>query len=66
MEALQQRKAQYDEARRLSDGSDPCWSYSGSDTGSESGLEGGTGALPLGGAAKEVLQGGEVEGAAGE
>ena len=35
VEALQRRKAQYDEARRLSDGSDSCWSYSGSDSGSE-------------------------------
>ena len=32
VEALQQRKAVYDEERRLSDGSDSCWSYSGSAT----------------------------------
>ena len=32
VEALQQRKAVYDEERRLSDGSDSCWSYSGSDS----------------------------------
>ena len=31
VEALQQRKAVYDEERRLSDGSESCWSYSGSD-----------------------------------
>ena len=45
-EALQRRKAQYGEARRLSDGSGSCWSYSGSDSGGEAGLEVGTGSLP--------------------
>ena len=29
----------YDEEWRLSDGSDPCWSYSGSDSGNEAELE---------------------------
>ena len=48
VEALQRRKAQYDEAKRLSDGSDSCWGYSGSDSGSEAGFEVGTGSLPLG------------------
>jgi hypothetical protein len=54
VEALQQSKAEYDEARRLSDGSDSCWSYSGSDSGIEAGLEVGIGSLPLGGAVEEV------------
>ena len=36
VEALQQRKAVYDEERRLSDGSDSCWSCSDSDSGSVS------------------------------
>ena len=31
--ALKQRKADYDEARRLPDGSDSCWSDSGGDSG---------------------------------
>ena len=31
--ALRQRKAEYDEARRLSDGSDSCWSCSDNDSG---------------------------------
>ena len=66
VEALQQRKAQYDEARRLSDGSDSCWGYSGSDSGSEAGLEVGTESQPRGGAVEEAPQGGEVEGATGE
>jgi hypothetical protein len=66
VEALQQRKAQYDEARRLSDGSDSCWSYSDSDSGSEAGLEVGTAPLALEGAVVVVTQGGEEEGAAGE
>ena len=46
-EALQQRKAEYDEARRLSDGSDSCWGYSGSDAGNEAGNEVGTESQPL-------------------
>ena len=36
--ALQQRKAEYDEARRLSDGSVTCGGYSGSDAGSVAAL----------------------------
>ena len=38
-DALQQYRAQYDEARRLSDGSDSCWSHSGSDSDSVAELE---------------------------
>ena len=38
VEALQQRKAEYDGERRLSDGSDSCWSCSGSDSGNEAEL----------------------------
>ena len=34
--ALRQSRADYDEARRLSEGSDSCWSDSGGDSGSES------------------------------
>ena len=34
--ALRQSKADYDEARRLSEGSDSCWSDSSGDSGSES------------------------------
>ena len=48
VEALQQYKAQYDEARRLSDGSDPCWSHTGSDSHSEVVLEVDTELLPMG------------------
>jgi hypothetical protein len=59
MEVRQQRNAQYDEARRLSDGSDSCWSYSRSGSGSEAWLEVGTKPLTLEGAVEEVLQGGE-------
>ena len=39
--------------RRLSDGSDSCWSYSGSDSGNEAGLEVGTGSLQMGVAVEE-------------
>ena len=39
VEAPQQRKVVYDEERRMSDGSDSCWGYSGSDSGSEAELE---------------------------
>ena len=48
--ALQQRKAVYDEARRLSDGSDSCWSCSGSDSGNEAELEVGSEPLTMEGA----------------
>ena len=64
LETLQQRKPQYDVARRLSAGSDSCWSYSGSDSGSETGLEVSTEPLALEGAVVVVTQGGEEEGAA--
>ena len=37
--ALRQRKVDCDEARRLSDGGDSCWSNSGSDSDSEAELE---------------------------
>ena len=47
VEALQQRKAVYDQERRLSDGSDSCWSYSGSDSDSEAELEVGSEPLAL-------------------
>ena len=39
--ALRQRRAEYDEARRLSDGSDSCWSGPDSDSGSKAMLEAG-------------------------
>ena len=39
VEALQQRKAEYDEERRLSDVSDSCWDHSGSDSGNVTELE---------------------------
>ena len=66
VEALQQRKAVYDEERRLSDGSDLCWSYSGSDSDSEAGLEVGSEPLALEGAVAVAAQGGELkEGARG-
>ena len=39
VEALQQRKAEYDEERRLSDESDSCWNHSGSDSGNVTELE---------------------------
>ena len=60
--ALQQRKAVYDEERRLSGGSDSCWSYSGSDSGSEVELEVGSEPLALEGAVVVVAQGGELVG----
>ena len=40
--ALRQKRAEYGEARKLSDGSDSCWSGSDSDSGSEAMLEAGT------------------------
>ena len=59
VEALQQRKAVYDEARSLSDGNDSCWRYSGSDSGSEAELEVGSAPLALEGDVAEVVPGGE-------
>ena len=63
VEALQQYKAQYDEARRLSDGSDSCWSHSGSDSDSEAVPEVDIEPLPMGGAGEGGSQRGKVEGA---
>ena len=60
VEALQQHKAQYDEARRLSDGSNPCWSHPGSDSDSEAVLEVDIESLPMEGAGKRASQRGEV------
>ena len=62
MEARQQYKARYDEARRLSDGSDSCWSHPGSDSDNEAGLEVGIESLPMGGAGEGISQRGEAEG----
>ena len=42
VEALQQRKAEYDEERGLSDVSDSCWDHSGSDSGDVTELEAGS------------------------
>ena len=66
VEALQQYKAQYDEARRLSDGSDSCWSHLGSDSDSEAVLEVDIESLLVGGAGEGTSQRGEVEGAGGK
>ena len=44
VEAVQQRKAAYDEERRLSEGSDSCWSGAESDSGSAAEMEGREGA----------------------
>ena len=60
--ALRQRKAEYDTARRLSDGSDSCWSCSDSDSGSEAVLEAGIGPPALEGAVVVAAQGGELVG----
>ena len=64
VEALQQRKAVYDEERRLSEGSGSCWSCSDSDSGSVAELEVGNGPPALEGAVMVVTLGGEAEGAA--
>ena len=66
VEALQQRKAEYDEERRLSEGSDSCWSGANSDSDSAAEIEAGTEPIALEGAVVAVIQGGEGEGAAGE
>ena len=66
VEALQQRKAVYDEERRLSEGSDSCWSGAYSDSDSAAELEVNTEPIALEGAVVAVIQGGEGEGAAGE
>jgi hypothetical protein len=65
VEALQQRKAVYDEERRLSDGSDSCWSCSDSYSGSVAELEVGSEPPALEGAVVVATLGGGVEGAAG-
>ena len=62
--ALRQRRAEYEGSRRLSEGSDSCWSDSGNDSGSEAVLEAGIEPLALEGGVVVVTQGGEVEGAA--
>ena len=64
--ALRQRKAEYVEARRLSEGSDSCWSDSDSGSGSEVVLEASIEPLALDGGVVVITQGGEVEGAAVE
>ena len=66
VEAVQQRKAAYDEERRLSEGSDSCWSGACSDSDSATEIEVSTEPIALEGAVVAVLQGGEGEGAAGE
>ena len=65
VEALQQRKAEYDEERRLSEGSDSCWSGAGSDTDSAAELEVDKKPLEVEGAAVVAAQGGELEGVNG-
>jgi hypothetical protein len=64
VEALQQRKAEYDEERRMSDESDSCWSNSGSDSDSTTELEVGSEPPTLEGAVALTTHGGGVEGAA--
>jgi hypothetical protein len=72
VEALQRRKAVYDEERRLSEGSASmclsasCWSGADSDSDSATEIEVGTEPIALEGAVVAVIQGGEGEGAAGE
>ena len=65
VEALQQRKAEYDEERRLSEGSDSCWSGADSDTDSAAELEVDKKPLEVEGAAVVAAQGGELEGVNG-
>ena len=66
VEALQQRKAVYDEERRLSEGSDSCWSDTGSDSDSAAEIEVDIEPIALEGAVVAVIQGGEGESAAVE
>ena len=61
MKALRQYNAQYDEAKRLSDGSDTCWSHPGNDSNSEAVLEVDIESLPMGGAGEGGSQRGEME-----
>ena len=62
VEVLQQRKAVYDEERRLSDGSDSCWSDAGSDSDSEAELVVGSRPPALEGAVMVAVQEGELVG----
>ena len=48
--------AQYDEARRLSDGSDSCWSHPDNDSDNETRLEVDIESLPMGEAGEGVSQ----------
>ena len=61
VEALQQRKAEYDGERRLSEGSDSCWSGADSDSDSAAELEVVKEPLAVEGAAVVATQGGELE-----
>ena len=61
VEALRQRKAEYDKERRMSDESESCWSNSGSDSDSTSELEVGSEPPTLEGAVVVTTQGGGVE-----
>ena len=65
-EAPQQRKAVYDEAQRLSEGSDSCWGNTGSDSDSTAEVEVDMGPIAREGAVVAVVQGGEEESAAVE
>ena len=60
VQALQQRRAVYAEERRLSDGSDSCWSGTGSDSDSEAELEADSGPLVQEGALAVAAQEGEL------
>ena len=53
--ALRQRRAEYEEARRLSEGSESCWSDPGSDSGSEVVLEAVIGPLAIDGGVVATL-----------
>ena len=66
VEALQQRKAMYDEERRLSVGSDLHWRNTGSDSDSTAEVEVDIEPIALEGAVVAVIQGGEEESAAVE
>ena len=56
-----QKKAEYDEERRLSEGSDSCWSNTGSDSDSAAKIEVDIGPIALKCAVVAVIQGGEEE-----
>ena len=64
--ALKRRKADYDEARRQSDGSDSCWSDAYSDSDSAAELEVNTDPIEVEGVVVAAIQGVEGEGAPGE